>query len=100
MVAERPLPAIAAGVEIADFDTELVALVVADRRAVHLESAHAIVLDSCRRGDSVARVSAELAAATGQTADDIEGWVDEVVQELARLGLVTTAAADADDRPA
>ena len=107
MTTGRRLPALAPGIAIADFDVEIVALVPDRRRAVHLESGHAIVLDSCRRGDELDHVACEIALATGLDPADAAVWVDRVVQELARLGLVVPSgvrdeaspAEDANDRP-
>lgn len=107
MTNGRRLPAIAPGIEIADFDVEIVALIPDRRRAVHLEAGHAIVLDSCRRGDELDHVASEIARATGLDPADAAVWVDSVVQELARLGVVVPSgvsdeaspAEDARDRP-
>ena len=89
----RRLPSIAAGVEIADFDTELVVLVPGDRRAVHLQAGHAIVLDSCRRGHGIDRLVADMSAASDEPPESIRRWTLDVVQELARLGIVENASA-------
>lgn len=88
MTPARRLPDVAADVEFADFETEIVALVPGVRRAVHLEAGHAIVLDSCRRGDTVDRVVDDITRASGQERSTVETWVGETVRELARLGLV------------
>lgn len=96
MKGDRRLPSIAPGIEIAEFDTELVVLVPNDRRAVHLDSGHAIVLDSCRRGHGADRLVADVVEATGDDAEAVREWVDGVLRELARLGIL--AAGSAADR--
>jgi len=88
MTGGRTLPALAPEVELADFDTETVALVPGRRRAVLLEGGHAIVLDSCRHQDEVTAVIDEIASASGDEPARVEGWLDDVLQELARLGVV------------
>lgn len=85
---DRRFPPIADHVEIADFGDELVALVPSSRHAVHLEAAHALVLDSCRHGHRMASVVAEIAAASGDEHDAIRDWIDGVLLELARVGVV------------
>ena len=85
------LPALVPDIEIAEFDTELVVLVPGERRAVRLEPGHAVVLDSCRRGDDLDRLVDDVATATGSDATAARAWVGQVVQELARLGVVTPA---------
>jgi len=88
MTTGRRLPALAPDIELADFDTEIVALIADRRRAVHLESGQAIVLDSCRRGDDIDHVVDEIVRASGNDRAAVEAWVDEVLQELARLGVL------------
>ncbi|MFW2335622.1 hypothetical protein [Ilumatobacter sp.] len=91
MTIGRRLPALAPDIELADFDTEIVALVPDRRRAVHLDSAHAIVVDSCRRGDDVDAVVDEIVRATGQERTAVETWLEGAVRELARLGITAPA---------
>ena len=76
------------GDELADFDTEIVALVPGLRQAVLLEGGHAIVLDSCRREHEIDQVVGEIAHASGNPPSRIELWLDGVLREFARLGVV------------
>ena len=88
MTTAQRLPPVAADVEFADFDAEIVALVPGRRQAVLLEGGHAIVLDSCRREHGIDRVVGEIANASGNPPSSVEVWLDGVLRELARLGVV------------
>lgn len=82
------LPQVAEGLEVADFETELVVL-VPQRRMVHLlEPDAALVFDSCRRGDSTEVLVAELAEASGREPADVAAWVDGALAELASRQLL------------
>lgn len=82
------LPQVAEGLEVADFETELVVL-VPQRRMVHLlEPDAALVFDSCRRGDSTEVLVAELAEASGREPADVAAWVDGALAELASKQLL------------
>jgi hypothetical protein len=81
------LPGVAAEVEVADFDTELVVLVPSRRLAHHLEPMWALVFDSCRRGDDADDLHQELVKATGWTADETSEWIGHAVAQLTALGV-------------
>lgn len=93
MTDQRQLPALAPDVELADFETEIVALVPGRRRAVLLEGGHAVVLDSCRRRDGIDAVVADISRVSGDDPVQVEGWLDGVLQELARVGVLTARGA-------
>ena len=83
------LPAIDESVVVADFDTELVVLVPARRKAHLLEPMWALLFDSCRRGDDVDDLVTELAEATDDDPAATLAWVDLALAEFARLGITT-----------
>ena len=79
------LPAIDESVVVADFDTELVVLVPAGRKAHLLEPMWALLFDSCRRGDELDDLVAELAGATGDDPAATLAWVEQALAEFDRL---------------
>ena len=100
------LPAIDESVVVADFDTELVVLVPAERKAHLLEPMWALLFDSCRRGDELDDLVAELADATH--ADGIPNGYTSTATILAHThhgyivapGAVPSIAARRSDRDA
>jgi hypothetical protein len=73
---------------VADFDTELVVLVPADRQAHHLDEGLSLVLDSC---DGVTPTSAlvdEVVQATGQSTDQVRVWLGDAIERLIHIGVV------------
>ena len=83
------LPAIDASVVVADFDTELVVLVPARRKAHLLEPMWALLFDSCRRGDAVDDLVAELTNATDDDPAATRVWVEQALGEFDRLGITS-----------
>lgn len=84
----RDLPPLSPDLELEDFGDELVALVSSERRAVHLTSGPALVVDSCRSGQTRHELIDELASASGSTREETGAWLDRVLIELARLGVL------------
>lgn len=84
----RDLPPLSLDLELEDFGDESVALVCSERRAVHLAAGPALVVDSCRSGQTRHALIDELAGASGSTREDTGAWLDRVLVELARLGVV------------
>jgi hypothetical protein len=83
------LPAIDTSVVVADFDTELVVLVPAERKAHLLEPMWALLFDSCRRGDELDDLVAELAGATSVDDDATRAWVEQALAEFERLKITS-----------
>jgi hypothetical protein len=84
------LPAIDESVVVADFDTELVVLVPAERKAHLLEPMWALLFDSCRRGDELDDLVAELAGATHADGDATRTWVEHALAEFERLKITSS----------
>jgi hypothetical protein len=84
------LPAIDESVVVADFDTELVVLVPARRKAHLLEPMWALLFDSCRRGDAVDDLVRELAGVTGDDGAVMFAWVQQALAEFTRLGITVS----------
>lgn len=81
------LPLVRSEVEVADFETELVVLVPSRRRAHLLDPALALVFDSCHRGDDRVDLVAEFKRSPAAP-DDLGGWIDQVLAEFERSGVV------------
>lgn len=87
------LPTPSSMLEVAEFDTELVVLVPQDRRTYHLDTAIAVVFDSCRRGDQFGELLDELSRSTGEDRRAVRSWVEQVLEEFTRCGLVPYSSA-------
>ena len=83
------LPAIDESVVVADFDTELVVLVPAERKAHLLEPMWALLFDSCRRGHEFDDLVAELADASSADRDVTKTWVEQALAEFDRLRITS-----------
>lgn len=75
-------------VMVAEFDTELVVLVAGERMAHHLDEGLSLVLDSCDGETSTASVISEVAAATGDSTDAVEEWLNHALGQLESLDML------------
>ena len=82
------LPAVAAGVEVADFETELVILVPDRRRAHLLEPMWALLFDSCQKGHTAERFLGDVADDVGWDDASAEAWLTEALATLETSGVV------------
>jgi hypothetical protein len=79
---------------VADFDTELVVLVREDRQAHHLDEGLSLVLDSCDGATPTANFVEEVVKATGQSTDQVNGWLINAIDHLIELGVITQSEID------
>lgn len=88
----RSLPAVMpkkrADVLTADFETELVVLVPEQRRAHRLDEGLSLVLDGCDGVTAPGHLVAEVAAATGQPADQVEVWLAAALEQLGDIDVL------------
>jgi len=90
--APPALPPPAEGIEVADFDDEIVALVPERRSVVLLDTPTALVFDSCRRGHSLEALVDELRGAVGEDRELVRSWVESALVELTRQGILLSPA--------
>jgi hypothetical protein len=82
------LPRKAKGLEVAEFDTELVVLAVAEQKAHHLQGLAAIVFDACDGRTRSNELALEVAEATGGDVQHALDEIAEVWRTFVRVGLV------------
>jgi hypothetical protein len=91
--AER-LPRKRDDVLVAEFETELVVLVVEQRQAHRLDEGLSLVLSSCDGTTTAADLVAEVSAGTGESAELTAAWLEECLERLRELGVLEAPESD------
>ncbi len=86
------LPAVSPGIEVADFETELVVLVPDRRRAHLLEPLWALLFDSCQNGHTAERFLGDVAGDVGWDEVAAGSWLDEALAVFEASGVVVATS--------
>ncbi|MBU6315418.1 MAG: PqqD family peptide modification chaperone [Acidobacteria bacterium] len=91
-----PLPAVLPkrrkGLEVAEFEAELVVLDTASKQAHHLDGLASIVFDACDGRTRSQELIRQVAEATGSEPTAVASEVTELWRSFVRLGLVVVQA--------
>lgn len=91
MTSECELPMVVHGLVVADFDTELVVLRPAQRRAHHLDGLEALFFNSCQLGHNRHDFVLEVTEATSFALPDVELWIENATAAMTKSGLLEPA---------
>lgn len=87
-----PLPAVSSGLEVAEFEDELVVLDLTRQRVHHLRVPASVVFDACRSRTAVGELRDLFVETTGLTGSEATALIDATLVSLSEANLVDPTA--------